>query len=301
MIWYINILLFMNDQQITKREMRQQRRAEKLKEQARALKQKRRRSYITWGVAFVIIMGIIVLAVKSGGNNSVPPITNPVFVQEDDHKLGDGRVALIEYSDFECPACGQYQPIIKQLQEMFPDDLQIVYRHYPLTQIHKYADQAARVAEAAGMQGKFWEMHDKLFENQENWSSLSDPTMEFEQYAEEIGLNIEQFKSDINSDFAKGHVSRDRTSGNKLGLRGTPTFFLQGRQIQSPPTFEAFRALIQSVIDSTPELLKAEEETLPTSDELDIPATEDAINTGQSIEESGDEQSADTESSIIEL
>lgn len=300
----------MNEPQMTKREKRQQRRDEKLEKQAQAAKQQKRKSHITWGVALIVIAGIIGLAVSSGGNNPVAPITNPVFVQDDDHIKGAGTVSLIEYSDFECPACASYYPIVKQLQAAFPDELQVVYRNFPLSQIHPHADEAARAAEAAGIQGKFWEMHDKLFENQHNWPRVSDPTKEFELFAEEIGLDVEQFKTDLNGDFAKGRVSRDRASANKLRIQGTPTFFLQGKQIQSPATFEAFRALIQSVLDSTPDVVTSgAEEALPTLEDLvdehGLDLNEMMISNEEVLEEPteepGDETSVDTSEPVQDL
>lgn len=286
----------MNEQNMTKRELRKQKRVEKLEKQARVAQQEKRKSYITWGVALVIIAGIITFAIKSGGNNPVPPINNPIFVQEDDHIKGEGRVALIEYSDFQCPACAAYQPIVKQLEADFSGDLQVVFRHFPLNSIHAHAEEAARAVEAAGMQDEvlFWSMADKLFETQTLWSNMSNPMQEFEKYAEELGLDVEQFKVDYASDYARGRVLRDLNSANKLRLNGTPTFFLQGKQVQSPNTYEAFRALIQAALDSTPELIPfGEEEQLP----VDITATttedveaEDGIDAS---EEPANEQSAD--------
>lgn len=161
----------------------------------------------------------------------------------------DAKLTLIEYADFECPACGAYQPVLKQVKEAFKDDLRFVYRQFPLT-MHKNALAAALAAEAAGKQGKFWEMHDLLFAKQKDWGgkSVEDASV-FEGMAQELGLNLEQFKSDVKSDATRQAVERGMDSGQSLHLRGTPTFFLNGKQIDNPASVDAFKALLQSKLD----------------------------------------------------
>lgn len=156
------------------------------------------------------------------------------------------KVVLAEFSDFQCPACGAYYPLMKQIKEDFKDEMAFVYIHFPLKSIHANAEKAARASEAAAKQGKFWEMHDIIFEKQKEWDTDLFPFSKFKQYAQEIGLNTEQFEKDYNSDEVKKIVNKHLSLANKLNLRGTPTFFLQGKMLErNPNSIEEFRSLIE--------------------------------------------------------
>ena len=157
------------------------------------------------------------------------------------------RATLVEYSDFQCPACGAYYPVVKSLLEEYPDDLRVVYRHFPLTSIHPSALPAALATEAAGKQGGFWEMHDMLFEKQEEWSG-GGAREKFVEYAEEIGLDTAKFEEAMDLPETKEAVSKDMITGNSLKIRGTPTFFLNGQKLENPAGLEPFRALIEAEI-----------------------------------------------------
>ena len=132
------------------------------------------------------------------------------------------------------------------IEKEFGATVRIVYRHFPLTQLHKNSLAASYAAEAASKQGKFWEMHDMLFERQELWSNGENVAETFVGYAKELGLDTEKFKTDMESQDVKDRVKRDMNSGTAAGVPGTPTFFLNGKQIDSPRSFEAFRALLQA-------------------------------------------------------
>ena len=160
----------------------------------------------------------------------------------------DAKVTLIEYSDFQCPACGAFYPIIKQIEAEFGDRIALVYRHFPLRQIHANAEATARAAEAAGKQGKFWEMHDLLFERQADWSNQLGVVTTVTQYAEELGLNIEQFETDLASDEIKDNVNDDLQSALKAGFNSTPTFVLNGQKLSNPRNFEQFVELINDAL-----------------------------------------------------
>lgn len=163
----------------------------------------------------------------------------------------DASVTLVEYSDFQCPACGIYYSMVKSLHESFGDQIKIVYRNFPLASLHDNAQLAAQAAEASGLQGKFFEMHDILFEEQANWSELSDPTETFVSYAASIGLDIEKFKSDLTSDAVKRAVSEDIQSGESSNVSGTPTFFLNGFEIDNPQGLGPFTDAINAALLST--------------------------------------------------
>lgn len=140
---------------------------------------------------------------------------------------------FIEYSDFQCPACAAFSGILKDVPTAFKDTV-FVYRNFPLEQIHKNAVISALAAEAAGEQGKFWEMHDMLFQNQTEWQDLSDPLDKFAQYAVQIEVpNIDQFKSDITSKKHIAKIQKDNNEALGLSLPGTPSLFFNGHQLKN--------------------------------------------------------------------
>lgn len=134
------------------------------------------------------------------------------------------KLVVTEFADFQCPACGSAYPIIKELEAEYGDRVTFVYRNFPLISIHKNAMPSAQAAEAAGKQGKFFEMHDMLFENQREWSELSNPMDVFQGYAQKIGLDVEKWKTDMNSAEVKSIISTDMSDGEAMGVVSTPTF-----------------------------------------------------------------------------
>ena len=148
-----------------------------------------------------------------------PPVTDR------DHVQGSAQasVTLVEYGDYECPHCGRAHPIVKEVQRRLGAKLRFVFRNFPLTEMHPHAQHAAEAAEAAAGQERFWEMHDALFEHQR---SLDDRHLV--QYAEALGLDLQQFQQDLTSHAYAGRVREDFRSGVKSGVNGTPTFFING-------------------------------------------------------------------------
>lgn len=203
-------------------------------------------------ILLVIAVGFFNLV---GCNVSDPPerARTPeelLSVSSDDYRKGspNAKVTLIEYLDFECGACGAYFPLVKALASEFPNDLQVVTRYFPLSS-HKNGLSSALAVEAAARQGKFWQMHDLLFDQQRAWAGrqTSSPKI-FEAYAEELGLDLKKFKSDVNSKSVKQRVERDRQAARQLNLPGTPSFFLNGKMIQNPRNADEFRALIKDAM-----------------------------------------------------
>lgn len=149
-----------------------------------------------------------------------------------DHVYGNtkSKVILINYSDFQCPACGSAHPQIKAIVEEYKDKIQFVSRNYPITSMHPNAKAATGAAEAAGMQGKYWEMHDKLYENQSDWDSLSGSARDdkFESFAKELGLDVNKFNTDIASNAVTEKINYDAAIATKINITGTPTFYLNG-------------------------------------------------------------------------
>lgn len=180
--------------------------------------------------------------------------TKPTFtkeqaltVQPDDWVRGSSSavLTLVEFSDFQCPACGAYYPLVKQLKTDFPNDLRVVYRHFPLTGLHKNAMTAAKASEAAGKQGKFWEMHDKLFETQKDWAENTNAKDVFAGFAAELGLNKDQFLKDIDSPEVQKRVQYGQDTGDALGVNATPTFYLNGNELDPPQSYDDFKKIME--------------------------------------------------------
>ncbi len=169
------------------------------------------------------------------------------------HVLGEGStgVVLIEYGDFQCPACKAYHPILLQVKARYNKEITFQFRNFPLESIHKNARAAARAAEAADIQGKFWDMHDLLYERQDEWKDTSDPISKFEDYARTIGVaDLDKFSKDYKSSYVNDLISADLAEGRKLGALSTPTFILDGVKLEDNPSASAqsFGLLIEEAI-----------------------------------------------------
>lgn len=200
-----------------------------------------------WGIGILIIVAVG-LGIWRGWDRSSSPAQSLIEIGENEWIRGNrtASTTLIEYSDFQCPACGAYYPILKQLHQEFGNELRFVYRHFPLRQIHFNAELAARAAEAAGKQRKFWEMHDMIFENQKEWSERGSARNSFIQYAQSLGLDVERFKNDMDAKETKQKVSANYNGGVGFGVNSTPTFFFNGEKLRNPGSYEEFKAVIQA-------------------------------------------------------
>ncbi len=162
-----------------------------------------------------------------------------------DHIQGraDAPVTLLEYGDFECPYCGAAFPIVKRIQEKLEEDMQLVFRYFPLSQTHPHALQAAYAAEAAGKQGKFWEMHDMLFTHQD---ALDDEDLVG--YADTLGLDTKVFLDDFASPAIAKKVQEDFMGGVRSGVNGTPTFFIDGVRFNEGYDYETLLSALEEEI-----------------------------------------------------
>lgn len=161
----------------------------------------------------------------------------------------DSSVVLMEFSDLQCPACKSADPSVKSLLSEFGSDIRFEYRHFPLKSIHRNAEMASFVAEAAGIQGKFFEMKDKLFEGQAEWSASAEPMQFFVRYAQELGLDTQKLEQDAQSSEVKAIVARDVALANQLKVNSTPTFFLNGKRLR-PTSFSEFSTLVREAVRS---------------------------------------------------
>ncbi|OGC46169.1 hypothetical protein A3F07_02395 [candidate division WWE3 bacterium RIFCSPHIGHO2_12_FULL_38_15] len=228
------------------------------------------------GLTILVFLGIIVL-----GQNK-PPIS-PVLTEVSDEQLyaphsyflgnEDAATVLVEFSDFQCPACAAFHPVVKGLAQKYPQDLRIIYRHFPLPQ-HKNAQKAAEAAQIAGEQGKFWEFGELLFQNQENMTEE-----DLVKYAEELNLDMERFSGALKSGTYEQFVTEDLNAGRKLGVNSTPTFYLNNRQMVIG-SFKDFEEQIDAAIKDAQAKKAAEEsftnnvENTPAVTVIDKPKTE---------------------------
>lgn len=170
-----------------------------------------------------------------------------VTISQTDHVRGalDGKVTLVEFGDFQCPACGAYEPLVRQVTQDNKAVLKVVFKHFPLLQLHQNALLGAKASEAAGLQGKFWEMHDMLYDKQADWSTGLNAHDFIMGYATTLGLDTKKFSDDLNSKALEDKIMAEEKEGLSLGVEGTPTFFLSGKKIDNPSSPEAFNELIK--------------------------------------------------------
>ncbi|PWT72249.1 MAG: disulfide bond formation protein DsbA [Bacteroidetes bacterium] len=168
-------------------------------------------------------------------------------VSKEDHVQGNknAKITLLEYGDYQCPFCGHAYPIVKKLQKIFGNDLQFVFRNFPIVEAHPNAYNAALSAEASGLQGKFWEMHDIIFENQNSlgWDSLIS-------YARSLGIDTNKFKKDIESGHLQQRIDGDLESGLRSGVNGTPSFFINGKKYNGDWEYKTFQQVLSDMIHS---------------------------------------------------
>ena len=154
-------------------------------------------------------------------------------------------ITITEYSDYQCPACAYFHPMVKKLKEKFGDQIRVELKHYPLNS-HQYAALAARAAEAAKNQGRFLEMHNMIFENQNRWSRSGNPVPILVGFAQKLNLDIEQFRDDLNSAETQKTVMEEKQEGVNRGVNSTPTFFIDGQELtQLPRTYQQFEKVVQ--------------------------------------------------------
>lgn len=198
---------------------------------------------IMLGIALATI-AVVVGAAFVLGNPSQPEEKNSTSLADSKLLIRDDRfnistssakATLVEFADFQCPACASAHPTIKKTLETYKGRVNYVFRHFPLTQIHKNALAAAQAAEAAGAQGKFWEMADILFVNQKEWSESNDPLGIFIEYAKKLGIDADKFENAVKSNTYRSKIQEDTSDGNSLGVNSTPTYYVDGKKLEGVP------------------------------------------------------------------
>ena len=193
------------------------------------------------------------LTAPPGTNSPAPTGSAPVAMPTKPNFKVSSPVVLEEYGDYQCPPCGLLYPELKKIEAEYGNQVQIVFHHFPLMTMHKNALAAAHAAEAARNQKKFWEMHDRLYRNQSAWADQEDPRPIFLSYARELGLNAEQFQSDMESNQVDQRISADMQRGASLGVNGTPSVFLDNHLLRYEATnAEGLRRGINLLLESKP-------------------------------------------------
>ncbi len=204
---------------------------------------------------FISIIGIITLIIVVGaafflggkpaqqGGEKVD--NTKLLVGAGTHQIGSSsaRVTIVEFADFQCPACASAHPVVKQIVEEYKDRIYYVFRHFPLPG-HRNALSAAKAAEAAGKQGKFFEMHDLLFNNQADWAESNNPEEIFRGYAQNLNLNLESFNTSFADTSLAKNIQKDQDDALQLGVNSTPTFFINGEKYTGVLSYDNFKRII---------------------------------------------------------
>ena len=186
------------------------------------------------------ILGLVLIAAIAGA----------VFFYQKTHRINSGaamnlagqlkvkgpenaKITIVEYSDFQCPACQMAEPIMAQFFKDYPQNIRFIFRHFPL-KMHLWSGVAHQAAECANQKGKFWEFHDKLFQTQKEWSGTSNPTEKFLEFAKQLDLNLDQFAGCLSDQRVTDIIQEERLRGEQLKLQSTPTFFVNGERVVGP-------------------------------------------------------------------
>lgn len=231
---------------MSKREEQRRNREQKIRE---AEARSKRNATITRSLLYIglpLLLAVIIYALIAQGRTYAPD-----QISAEDHVRGNpGGVIVMMYADFQCAACATEHRLIAQAWNSIRDQAQLVFRQYPLSNTHAHAWTAALYSEAAGRQGKFWEMYDQLFINQAYWATLSSVNEEFDGYLLDLGLDVEQAHEDMASQSLLQKVRNDQRGGTRAGVRGTPTLFINGRLVQTPRTTSELVNLVRQAAAS---------------------------------------------------
>lgn len=272
--------------EMSKKELKELRKLEEMRRNSMEKKANMTKWIAIGGISTIFLGFFLFLVISLRGNNPnlADPNSNTVVelsnsgefrVASESTVPKEGRpVILTEFADIQCPACKQYHPIMASVLDLYPDTVVLNFKHFPISSIHPNALPSALASEAAGKQGKFFEMLDILYERQEAWSNLPDPKSLFSQYATEIGLNQEQFNKDITDQELAQKIEAQRTEGINAGVNSTPSFFINGVKIQNPSDISGFQAAIDAALSA----VVGESKEPDIKDSTSTPSAEDTDN-----------------------
>jgi len=216
-----------------------------------------REAKILIAILIIVVGGLIGLFALANKTTPPPAGDKNAVVRDDSYKQGSGPIQVVEFGDYQCPACGQAYPILKQIEADFKGKVTFYFRNFPLTQLHPNANAAANAAEAAGAQGKYWEMHDKLYETQSDWGDLTknlsaaDAEAKWVGYAKDLGLDADKFKSAVENQQYQSRIDQDVADGNAQGINGTPTIYVNGQKVDNF-SYASIRDAINAALAASP-------------------------------------------------
>jgi protein-disulfide isomerase len=202
--------------------------------------------------SILLVVGGVFLLTKSGSTGAPQSVVDQSkLITSDSYQTAtvSAKVNIVEFGDYQCPSCAISHPVVKQVLKDYKDQVNLVWRNFPLVQ-HANALVSAEAAEAAGAQGKFWEMHDKLYDTQKSWAESSKPIEIFVEYAKELGLDTAKFESEITENKYKDKINNDLVDGKVIGINSTPTFFINGKRMPGIPTYADFKTEIDLILSS---------------------------------------------------
>ncbi len=196
-------------------------------------------------VVLAVIIAVVLILKLFGNASSTNSVSGDHITSTDDPYAGavDAQVVVVEFADFQCPFCFQAFPVVSEIKSHYGDRIKFIYRDFPISDVHPDAEPAAEAGECAHEQGKFWEMHDKLFINQSDLSTTA-----LKRYAMEIGLNQNRFDRCLDSNSYAAEIQEDFNDGLLSGVDGTPTFFINGREFQGTVVFQDFERIIDGLL-----------------------------------------------------
>jgi protein-disulfide isomerase len=240
-----------DDHKLTKKEKKELRRLEwqeKAKNEARNAKIKQ---LAIWGgvtLVFLIVIGVLIAAVTSPTSPTSNITIAPVSAKDISTGNPKAKVTLIEYADFQCPACAAYHTLVNQIMKDYQGKIFYAYRMFPLESAHPNALISAEAAYAAHKQGAFFSYDDLLFAKQTEWADLADPKSTFISYAQRLKLDVNKFTADMNSSETQKYVKDSENQALNEGINSTPSFFINGNLIQSPNSYADFKKLIDAAL-----------------------------------------------------
>jgi protein-disulfide isomerase len=203
---------------------------------------------ILTGILVAVVAGMIGLFALANKSSPAPVGDKTKIIRPTSHKEGAGPIQMVEFGDFECPACGAAYPNVKQIMKDYNGKVTLYFRNFPLTNVHPNAMAGAEAAEAAADQGKYWEMHDMLYDNQKTWGSLADPTADFVSYAKALGLDTDKFSKALTDKQFQSVIDQDMADGTALNIQGTPTFYFNGVQFTGDYSYASLSGQLNTLL-----------------------------------------------------
>ena len=197
----------------------------------------------------ILIGGVMFLSNSNPKTTATGAIDKKILISgKNTIGLPSAKVTVVEFADFQCPACGAFYPDMKKITSDYNGKIYYTYRHFPLP-LHKNAMKAAQAAQAGAVENKFWKMHDKLFETQSEWSEVDDPTALFVSYAKSSGIDEVKFKKALDENIYVSTIQKDIEDGNIAGVNSTPTVFVNGRKVEGANSIADLSAKVRQAID----------------------------------------------------